>query len=346
MAEKKNLRTLLLAAYFGAISERDLTELAKHCRVIAERFFLSHRLRFISSGAKQGLSLQDVVIDCIAEVFLPVLHGGFQPIRNFIQSLASPLDEIADEDLNRAFRAFVVTVADRAANDMYAEWDPVGTKISRNIREALSRKSAPFRSVVDFRGRLLALRDVDPQDELPPYPVDKLEVAFRANVGRRQTIPAMLAVLAKVLCAQDEYRKSMPLADAVQIIKRSFVPAAEPEEELGAIQMAGLDDERLNQLRWTAIAKIREKIIETYAPKKRLTLEEATILAETSERIIASWFEAGATPDSYQEVFLNIHPVSTEEYRRRWKARVEYLAKTAKQLMVRAIENDVFRHGT
>ncbi len=176
--DSEQLRTLIHQAACGTINRQHLSKLVQIARVMCEahlRYVRPSALRF---GANQGLTPTELAYDCLGTVFARDATGCFHFMQSLVAALHAPLDEIPGDELVAALRASIASITDRHLAQLYAFNDPSGTKIKRNIRNALKNKNSCMSLSRDFRGTILQPTHGDPLDEYDPFPVEDLQAPF------------------------------------------------------------------------------------------------------------------------------------------------------------------------
>ena len=322
------LKSLLAKFKISSLDRRETVELISITRTLYQSHLLQYRSSVLRLCENAGMSTDDVAIDCIVKIFSG-REEQYQPLRDFISSLSASPADISESDLFLQYRGFVITLADRELADLYAKNDPEGNKILRNIREYIKKKPI-FELRRDFRSYVLLAAGAEMFEHLPRFPDDLLAQRFLELAGGNNFVPELVQHLHALLISQSEYRRSVPLMDAVLLFKTFY--AAQEKEELPDVNavftMENLD---LETMVAETVEAVNEKILISYLRKKKITVDEARRLSYTMSSIIHEWFTEKKEQDSFFQHAKMFFDLSEEQYGRRWRTTIEYLAKIAKQ---------------
>lgn len=328
------LKTQLNDIKNGSISERQLSVLIQFCRGVIESYFKHYTYSTKALCAKRGETITDLAIDCIAGVFARNQEGNFYILGNFISSLRAELETLPDREIFLAFKNFLICFADRQLARIYAQEDPQGAKISRNIKENI-KNSSLFFLTADHRGKVLRPVSADALDRLPPFPLEELAQQFYIEMSQNRNIPDLLECLFRVLTGQSEYRRSIPQKEVVQLFKKIYPSYPGKHEDLTAQEpeaaTEGLTDIEIQQIRSQVERFIFEKIISTYLIKGRLAQKEAGAIFRACCDVVSDWCSSGATADSYYEYLNRYLPVNKSVYEDTYRVKMEYLLRMARE---------------
>lgn len=339
MHQSPELRTILEHLVDGVLSHPELARLVQMCRCIAESHLLHHRKSLVRICALNGLSISDLASDCVADAFELGHSNNFIHFEKFLATLRRPLEETSEEQLSLAFASFVLIITKTQLARVYAQCDPAGAKILRNIKDALKNgNSLEIRH--DFRGAVVYPLNVDALDHLPAYPIENLESVLCALRRRTLRIPVLLAEVSSLLVEQEEHRRSIPLIDLVQVFKSYYEQFLESSEVTDGYAI-GLTEDDIKRLRKRTLQAIDEKIVMTYLLKGKIDKSEAGVLSATMNEIVGGWFDGGIQESSYYSLVAGRISISQEEYENTWRKKIEYLAKTARQTILDNLEGDV-----
>jgi hypothetical protein len=258
--------------------------------------------------------------------------GNFYHFQKFVESLDQPLDETSSKDLFLAFISFVLRFARTQLARVYSQSDPAGARILRNVKDSLEHSSC-LAIGEDFRGYVVMPKTVDALDHRPSYPLTQIEAELFALKGVAFSTPELMDKLASILIGQEEYRRSVPLIDVVQIIKSLFerLAPSDPSMDFGELDRTTED---LVEIKNCALAVVNERIISTYLLKGKISKSEAQILSQTMSLIISGWFEQGTSDKSYYQHLAALDTISEQEYELSWRKKIEYLARIAREAIV------------
>lgn len=315
----------------GAISESQLSELVQLSRSIIQAHLNFVRSSITHLCLQQGFTVIDLSYDCVAEAFARNTDGTFHNIHNFIKSLQENLNSISDRDLFLAYKSFLTRIAEAQLARLYAQADPTGSHIHRNIRDCL-KESKIFLLRKDFRGVVLCPANYDPLEHLGHFPPEELARMFMQEVHANTSIPAMLESVHHVLTAQSQYRRTIPLIDVVQMFKAVFQNDFLPDVSVDhPWSLDGLGDFELQHLRHEVENSLKEKILLTYLVRGKVQGKHARAMFNVLQDVLEEWFSGETHQDSLYSK-LNSHlSTSPEVYEEDFRPKMEYLLKTARQ---------------
>ena len=327
----EKLRRLLADLDSGSITENRLSEAVQLSRTMIQAY-----LRCVPSSVthltlQQGLSMTDISYDCIAEAFARDSDDTFSNIQNFIGSLRSNLSAISERDLFLAYKSFLITIAEAQFARLYAQSDPSGSRIHRNIRDCL-RHSKIFGMRKDFRRIVLFPLQHEPLDHLVPFPPDELARRFMQEVTSRYSIPEMLETLDHILAGQSEYRRTVSLIDVASMFKGSYQGDFSPVTSVDHPWSSdGLSEFELRRLRQEVEIALKEKILLAYLVRGKVTDPQARAMFNALRDVLEDWSSGDSSSDSLYSNFNNHLSIAPETYEQEFRSKMEYLLKMARQ---------------
>ncbi len=345
MAPHSELRELLRMALRDSPPVREVGRLVEITRLIVEAYLRKRRASVSEVCTRTGLGLPDLSWDCIGDIFSMITQNRFHRLERFVEKLSPGLDEIPDRNLSIAYRAFVLRVADVHLARSFAQADPFGAHISRNIKDCV-RGTKIFCLRRDYRGIALVSNVIDPLDHLPAFPRDWLERTLHSRCRPNDSTMVILNHVAAALNEQNDYRRSIPLIDLIQIVKslqRHTAHAGTPPEE-PSISFDHMTEDDLATLRLIVSEAIKEKIISLYYGKRGMEPEHVRSLLIMMGLIIDDWFEFREERSTFYEYAGRTTWYKTrtkEEYEEFWREKVEYLAKIARKTILEYLEGEL-----
>jgi hypothetical protein len=327
-----NLSSVLGKVQRGAIEVSELAKLIHHSAMIIQAYLRHMRSSAVQLCDRQGLTIADLSQDCIADAFARDADGIYFRFIRFVDSLQQPLDRIDPQQLFLAYRAFLSRVADAQLARLFAQTDPIGAKIHRNVKLAL-RGSEVFRVRDDFRGTVLEPLTLPLNDRLEGLSRESLasRVAERAN--GRTDIPELLQVLHGVLAEEEECSRAVTLFDVVQVFRAFYIDGRGDEDGVSAWQEeagVSLEQSEFNQIRVEVERALREKIVVGYLAKGKMDRDLADAVAGAFHDLLDDWLELNDQRPLY-DYLARRHAVSRAEYESGVRPKMEYLLKLARE---------------
>jgi hypothetical protein len=326
----RNLKPYLLKTLDGSISETELTEFVQLSRAIVQAHLEHMRSCMLNLCLHQGLTMTDLTYDCIADAFARDENNRLPQLENFVKSLRDNLDDLPEMEIFLAFKGFITRVADAQLARLYAQGDPAGAHIHRNIRDC-ARHSGIFNVERDFRGLVLRPVRVESVDELDPIPIDELEREFLSRALVRRRTVELLKTLCEILTEQSDYRRSLPLIDTVQLFKKVYRYEPGTPVEAERISLDSLTEFEVERLRSQVELALKEKILLTYFARGKVDRREAEAMFNAFHDMLGDWCSSGYSESSVQNYFVNHYPVDEDTYERSYRAKMEYLLKIARE---------------
>ncbi len=311
----RTLKAHLLRLLEGNISESELSELVQISRLIAESYLRHFRPAAAKLCSAMGLTVTDLAYDCIADVFARDDNDHFPHMENFASSLRGDPDALPDSHIFLAFKSFITKVADAGLARLYVQNDPAGAKIHRNLRDCLKHSSL-FSVERGFRGIVLTPKTAETLNHLDTFPLEILERQFLVRVGQHRAIPHLLGVLNEVLLEQSTYRRSIPLIDVVQMLKKIFRSESEIYTQEYVPQVDGLAEFEIEQLRVDVELALKEKILFTYLVRGKIDRKQAEAMYGAFHDLLWDWCYAGESDSSLYKHLEKRFPLDKDEYER------------------------------
>jgi hypothetical protein len=338
------LQNFLRQTLDGTVSRQDFHALVHYACSIGE-LYLNQRWRSLGYlYALNGLTAGDLAMDCVGDLFARSQGRNFFRLEKFALSLHQPLEHISDHEMYFAFKSFVVVLVKARLAKLFAEADPEGAKIHRNLRDGL-KKIAALELHQSVRGYVIQPRSANLLEDCREFPLDELENQLLAVLPRSVNIVTFLQHVAAVLSKQKTYRRSVPLFDLVQVFKSLRVHLEEVNGDDVAHLQIDSDAEIDLEMVENTIRTVQKKIIYRFVLEKKITPDEADHLSDTLRDVIAAWRE-GIGSKGHNGISLFKHTqrhfgCTESEYEQRWRVKVEYLTKIAREHLLLYLEGDL-----
>ena len=335
----ENLKALLPKLQDGSVTEPELSNLVRLSRIVIEAYL--RRLRPSSDYlcSAQGITPSDLAYDCIGSALARDERGAFRHVVSLIGSLSRPLESIADEEIFFAFRGFLTRFAEIHLAHLYAQADSAGAKIHRNVRNAL-KGDGSLQLVRDFRGYVVRPARGESLDACGPFPQEDLSRAILERLPQPSTIPALLDLLNEVLVRQSIYRRSVPLAEVVQIFKRAYQGRL-LFDEAGPPGRDGLSEFEIEDIREQVELALKEKILFTYLARGKMDRREAEGIFSALHDILVDWCAAERSSQSNCEYLRRHLLFSQNDYDTVYRVKMEYLLKIARDQFAAHMAKDI-----
>jgi hypothetical protein len=330
------LKDDLKALLEGKASAFQLKRIVRLCHanaegIIARRGHLGHLIRL------HGLNLTDLAFDCISDLFARDDEGRYRSLESYFS--AYDFAGFSDEEAYFHLQRLSFTRVRNGLFRLYSEMDPQLARILHNIKIA-ARALGQFTEINHLGESCLAPSLAETSEHLPPAEASDLTALLSSESSGREFIPELLGKLCMSLRKQTHFSRAVPIV-TIGLAIRAFYRQKEIPElgepatviDEGVIDAAEAIGEACNAIRARAYdkyvgrAKVSEEMFELYI----------RVIAQMLEmRFIA---HDGA---SFQlsEYFLMLAPGMTlEEYRKKHRNKVEYLARLAQKRVVKTLRS-------
>lgn len=331
------LKQLITDLRSGNPAPRIINEFVFICRKIA----LVQVKRKLSSGRLHTEYFKsppdDIALDCIADLFQQDNSGNLIQIKTYFESLS--LDNISEKDLLTHLRRLVFARVNQSVFRMYNEADPALGKILRNIKLSLEALSN-FTEIERFGEQCIVPCSCETFEHLSEADPGDLERELRQCANGSEHIPALMAKLSVYLRGQTVHSRIVPLMMIAKIFRSLYFEVQDSQE-------VTIDD-RLTERDGSAILhdiclRLMNETLPSYVGKGKVdkilfikyfdVIEEnlnATVIQQNGERM--SFFTSLKT----------MMPELTEkEYKKKHKARIEYLTRIAHKRAVKELRKHV-----
>ncbi|MBI5476361.1 MAG: hypothetical protein HY964_06460 [Ignavibacteriales bacterium] len=313
----------------GEIDHRELAELVHISRSIIENYLRYFRQSVVRLSLHQGLTISDLAYDCIAETFSKDENDNYQKLINFSKALNNDLTQLPEIEIFLAYKSFLTCLADAQLARLYAQSDPAGAKIHRNIRDTI-KNSDSLLIVKDYRGLVVKLKD-NPAERLNEFPQEEFEREFMINVDHQRTIPELLNVCREILVGQNKYRTSISLVDVVQIFRKIYQSDHTLIEEEDVFASEGLTKFEIEQLCSEVLLFLKEKIFLTYLARGKVDRKSAEAIYTAFRDMLEDWCYGEESKSSIFE-YLKVHiQIDDNQYEEIYRTKMEYLLKIARE---------------
>lgn len=286
-------------------------------------------------GQVTGLSVDDLALDCIAEIFQRDGNGQFCVLHTYLKS--HECVPSTDDELQIALRRLVFSKVNESLFRLYHETDPNLAKIIRNVKDA-AKADPRFHLARHHRKQWLvvfpdeALISSDAVQEAitsrPMAPQELLETYFSSHFGQNDRVRELTGLFAAFVQAYPHYANAYPVTGFAQAMRASFVrthEALHTENEsvfhafeiTNAIQVVTDDLEAAKRPSYVGRGKVSDVLFTTYF--------------DTIRDIIAGQYRDDLEMESYYTALQKYLPeLSEDDYRSFHRNILEYLAKLAR----------------
>ncbi len=325
-APAHNLSRKLLAITSGTHTNDQLNEVIRVSQALSISCLHACHISTVLKDS-HGLSISDMAMDCIAELFEQDRNGSLVQLCAYFDGIS--LESCSDEETLVHLRRLVFSKTHNGLFRFYNEADPTLGRVLRNIKLAVqSLKNFQEHDVCGEPSMVPSA--CDPLRHLPPADRKTLERGLAVAVNGHQTVPSMLARLSCYLRGQRLHSRIVPLIDVAVVFRALYARAQllPAMAESGVEQTLQFDIEKIVQQVHRQSRSAAEK---AYVDKGKVSSE----LLDAYFRVIDAGLRAnfidfdGADFSLFAELSGEIPGLTKEAYRKKHRARLEYLSREA-----------------
>ncbi len=319
-----NLSRKLLAITSGTHTHDQLSAVVRVSQALSISCL---RTRHIPSVLKEthGLSIPDMAMDCVAELFEQDRQGSLVQLCAYFNGI--PLESCSDEEALVHLRRLVFSKTYNGLFRFYNEADPTLGKVLRNIKLAVhSLKNFEEHDVCGEPS--IAPSACDPLHHLPPADRETLERSLTLAINGRHAIPTMLARLSSYLRGQRLHSRRVSLIDVAVVFRALYTRPL----ELPALTESGSD--RTLQMDVETILGQVHRQAQTAAEKAYVASGKlSSELVDVYLRVIDAGLRAtfvdcdGADFSLFAALRKEIPGLTKAAYMKKHRARLEYLSR-------------------
>jgi hypothetical protein len=334
-----DLRSVLLKGLRAKASHADVTQLVNlfHKAALAYlRTKTSFHLRLT-----HGLTLEDVALDAIAELFecdnqflFVKLHRWFNRDRN--------LEDLEAEELWVDFRRIVFGAVNQHLFRLYRDADPAMARMIRNIKLAIKKQTRL--EVVDIDG-VSSIRVVERRPGgrslLPELFPEYLEAEFGSRSSAGMSLTTKLRVVADILQGQEKFRNSLSLISVALLFREHQSAVIVSHEPMQPPDNLALEETRGFVER--AVEQVRKGVGRSYLRSSKLDRESLdTYLSAVRDALVSDYSEPEGKQEGLFEYLRRYLPSLThDQYRKRHRTILEYLTSLGRKKLIADIKKDL-----
>jgi len=309
-----------------------MAELTRVFQALALRHLERKQLARKGVLQQTGLTLDDLALDCLAEVFRRDRSNKLVELVQFVGDRELDVENASDELLLASLREFVSRKINDCLFRIYQEIDPPTGRILRNLKLAIE-KSKNAR-IVERLGESYVVPisgSLRPNSPLLTY--EDIEEKVRGMAAKDTRIPVILGQFMEWLSAQESFHRSVRLSTLAVSIKGAF-------EQLGRIdgsEVADPDEGMLSSDVLTVIYHVCQELDTELRPRytgkgKTDNVTFSSYLQAIGGILKNEFLEDSIEYETYFEHLRKAVPSMTkEDYLQHHRTVFEYIAKLAKE---------------
>ncbi len=287
-----------------------------------------------------GVSLDDLALDCVADLFERDHVGQFPEVKSYYDSL--PAADPTEEMLFGATRRLIFSKVNERLFELYREHDRSLSKVIRNIKIGLRthRKLFMFEKNNEvWVGTADSLRRAE---SLPLPPSEIVEARLFAEVHTFWNVRNLLDAFGGFLDTQDLYRKQYPLV-GLALIFRSLLQRTDVVNGAVAIDPDGLTTDEIQEFLLASLEHVHNSMRPSYVGKGKLDEHMYDIYFNSIRDILESEFiKNDGNRNSYFEVLkARMATLDEAEYMKNHRTYLEYLAKLVRKEFLESVSHEL-----
>ena len=304
--------------------------------------------RISTERSESHAELQDVALDCIAELFSGDGAGKFPQLQKYYDPFLSQAS-MNDAEILALTRRLVVRKTKQELSRIFRERDPEGAKIVRNIKVAVrsSEKLEMFRDLgkefvfykngIDLNNEGPASLEVISQylrREASPIPEDLLHTRFVDIYHPNDSISSAIKKLLKTIHELDEYQNFLAMDVIVKMIrdiKYTVFREKLTAEDKVPTPLDQMETQEIESYIQIVMEQIDKKIQKLYVKSNKLSREKARIYSLALRDVLLDLLQKKDSSSYYRNLKYYIPELTQSEYRKNERTIFEYLAKVAKK---------------
>ena len=334
------LRGLLEAVLEGASNKGDLSSFVKVCHSLAIPYVSMRLSRDVVLKNTLNMSTSDFAYDCIADLFAFSTDHEFPHFRAYFA--AYPLDALSDPEVIAHLRRLVFSHVNQGLFRLYNQVDPSLARVIRNIKLAVQE----FQSLIiveQFGVQCLAPSGCDNLFHLPEFNVTELEFALGRYLRGSENVPFMLGKLALFLTEQEENSRIVSIT-SIAIVFRSLYERFSRDSLTQNGEEAEYEADAVLRTVAKAVSLTKERVRDVYAKKKNIERDLIETYFGVIEKHLMLIYSGDGHDSSLRELLKNLMPgMTTEEYRKTHRSRLEYLSRMTADEVGKMLKHDGLR---
>jgi hypothetical protein len=313
----------------GTPTHRQVTQLVHRCEVLALQHLRAKQYAGTIHTSLLGLPLEDLAIDCIADLFRQVPGEGYIQFRAYFLSFS--IESVSEEMLLSLFRRLVYAKVNENLARSYASNDPEFAKIIRNIH--LTVRSLKIFDEYERLGEACLMPvGCDSLLERTSIERDVLENRVMENCSQPSNVPQALSAIAKFLREQEDCCRVVPFMSIAFIVRSMFAcySVREVVEEGAENSLYRNDIQAIVDRCWKrTVGRMKER----YVDKKKTDEADFKAYSAVVQKHLRARFVEGNSFELslFDSLKKELGCLDKDEYRGRHRAILEYVYSIAQE---------------
>lgn len=273
-----------------------------------------------------GLTLEDLALDCCAELFERDSSGRFTVLRRYFENMRWPL--MSEADVQIALRRLTFSKVNEELFRRYRASDPNLAKIVRNVKDAVGMIQG-VQLVRRGQQRWIVVGDGELQHDRPVVAPEFLEAHLAAAVAPSMQVREAVNALVAFFRLRPDYRNGFPLIGFAKLIRSVFIRIGAADESLEQKHEHAFSQDEILEAIEKATRAVKQKMLPKYVKGGKVSASTFGLYLRTVRSIFESqYLHDGGQEHSYFDILALHAPGTSEaEYRSQHRNRIEYLVK-------------------
>jgi len=350
--KRQNLTQLVRSICSGTHCQSQLVQFINLAQKISLSYLKYQEVtgkRISGERVDTEIELEDLAIDCIAELFCTDEEGQFPQLKRYYEPKLAEMSEVTDQDVLILTRRLVVRKTKQELSRIFRERDPEGAKIVRNIKVAIrsSEKLHLFREMgkefVFYKNglRLDADNAFDAEKyrkylrkTKPPIPDDQLNNGFLDLYQPNDSVALSINKLLSFIHTMNGYQNYVPLEKIVKLIRgvkfHDFRERMRDDENVPT-PLDHLESKEIEGYIRVVIELVESKIDSQYLRTGKLPQSKGEIYSKALEDVLYDLIQKKDNSSYFRNLKYYLPDLTQREYRQNERSVFEYLAKVAKR---------------
>ena len=349
-----NLKQLVCNLCSGQYHQSELVEFINLAQKISLSYLKYQEMlgkRISGDRPESDLELEDLALDCIAELFSRDEKDQFTQLKRYYEQKFSEQPLTTDADVLILTRRLVVRKTQQELSRIFRERDPEGAKIVRNIKVAI-RNAEKLHTFHDMgrefvfysNGCNIKTTDMEVtitrplynylRKKQPPIPDELLSRRFQDVYRPTDPVSAVIRKLLQTVHAEQEYQNYVSIDMLVKMVRHIKFDAF--RESMVRQDQVPTPADHLESKEMEAYIEVVMKTMwsrmdNQYLRTSKLAWDKAQIYHQALRDVLFDLLQKKDNTSYYRNLKYYMPELTQKGYRRQERSIFEYLAKLAKK---------------
>ncbi len=331
-------------------SPRELTEFIDISQKIAVSYlkYLELNGRNIRPRKSEGVNeLEDVAIDCIADLFIRNEKGEFIQLQRYFRNEFANDDAPDEMQTISMLRRLIVKKTKQELSRIFKERDPEGAKIIRNIKVAVknSEKFISFkemgREFVCFKKNTIAADEKQESQKSKYFENTKSAIPekilfqyFLEQYSPTDSITSMLDKMMNIIDESPDFQNYLAIDLISSIVREVTFQHVHEKLSNNVADNSPIYDIQKKEIRHVndlVVRLMHQKINDQYLSRNKITSQKANIYCMAITDFITELTQDKDTDSNFKYLKRYIPELTQRSYREQERSIFEYLVKVTKK---------------